>query len=134
MTIPRRFLLGVGFGLVSIACHDTCPSGYVLSERACVFVAASTSNPQDGGDEQPKVDAAVADSGAETTCSDSTFGNVCTTALDCGCDTRFCAGYPGQKGICSHSGCLQDASVCPANWSCADFSAYQAGLSLCTPP
>ena len=134
MTILRQLLLGAGLGLVAFSCHDTCPTGYVLKQNACVLAAPEVGNPQDGGDSGLTIDAGDADSNVAPTCTDSTFGNACMIHTDCGCDTGYCAGLPGQQGICSHTGCLQDASVCPAGWGCMDLAAYQAGLSLCTPP
>ena len=134
MTIPRWFLLGVGFELVRSLVTIPVPRAMCsATTRACSSLLAPATR-KTAEISCPKVDASVADGGAETACSDSTFGKTCTTAVDCGCDTGFCAGYPGQKGICSHSGCLEDASVCPATWSCGDFSAFQTGPWLCTPP
>jgi hypothetical protein len=134
MTILRPLLLGAGLGLLSFACHDTCPTGYVLSQNACVLEAHEVFNTPDSGDAGPTIDAGNPDSGATPACTDSTFGKVCLTSENCGCDTGTCTGINGAQGFCTHLGCLQDASVCPAGWSCMDASVYQAGVSLCIPP
>ena len=131
MICRSRLLLAVIPGLVSVNCDDSCQPGYAISSHVCVAVSSS------GGSSNTTPDASTQDDGGnldDTTCTDSTFGKTCMSAADCGCDTAFCAGYPGQAGICSHSGCIQDPTVCPADWPCQDFSAYQAGLSICTPP
>ena len=136
-----RLLIAVACSLLSVNCDESCPPGYVFASHACIAEAGGatsstggTGSQSDGG--APSEDSGLSNDAGDTsvpTCKDSTFGNTCMTAADCGCDTGFCAGYPGQQGICSHTGCLQDASVCPANWTCQDFSAFQAGLSVCTP-
>jgi hypothetical protein len=138
MSFANRLLIVMASGVLFVNCDDTCPPGHVYTRHVCVAPPASTEGT--GGEQNgPDRDA---DTGTGSTgndagnpvCTDSTFGKTCMTAVDCGCDTGFCAGYPGQAGICSHTGCQQDASICPLNWSCQDLSAYQAGLSVCTPP
>lgn len=123
-------ILGITFALSS--CQESCPAGYVEWNHMCV--AESTGGSSTGGSSSNANagTSALAGSG-QGDCTDSTFGNTCKTAADCGCDTAFCAAQPGQTGICSHTGCLENPAVCPTNWTCGDFSAFQPGLSLCTP-
>jgi hypothetical protein len=130
MTSSCRQLMAVVAGILSSTCSESCPPGYSLGNHVC------TAAPDNGTGGSTTTDASAQnDAGRiDGTCTDLTFGKTCTSAADCGCDTGYCAGYPGQAGICSHTGCLQDPTVCPAGWPCQDFSAYQAGLSLCTPP
>ncbi len=114
------------------ACQESCPSGYTIKDYLCVLSVDSGvidgTNAEDSG-RHVDTDAAL------TECADATFGSVCLTDADCGCDTGFCAAMPGQKGFCTHSGCLQDSAVCPSGWTCTDLSSYgQQGLSICTPP
>jgi len=138
MTCCSRLLLAAITGLLSINCDDSCQPGYAIKSHVCFAIGSTggsgnTAVPDagTGADAGTHDDAGNID---DSTCTDSSFGKTCMSAADCGCDTAFCAGYPGQQGLCSHTGCLQDPTVCPADWPCQDFSAYQAGLSLCTPP
>ena len=117
------------------ACNASCFKGYTLKENLCVLSVDSGvidgSGTHDAGATVMGNDADV----PPTACTESTFDSTCLTATDCGCDTGFCAAMPGQQGFCTHSGCLQDTSVCPTGWTCMDLSAYgQQGLSICTPP
>jgi hypothetical protein len=130
----RWFLLAGSLAVASTACHDSCGKGYVLKEHLCVPEAAHEDVKDAGHDE---LDASSSDAGNTVlpTCTDSTFNATCLLATDCGCDTGYCAGYPGQPGICTHTGCLEGQAVCPATWGCMDLSALvQPGLSICTPP
>ena len=118
------------------ACNTSCPEGYTLQGSVCVLSIDSgvidSSGTKDSGTSASGNDADV----SLTKCADSTFGSACftaTTTTDCGCDTGFCAAMPGEQGFCTHSGCLQDTSVCPSGWKCMDLSALgQPGLSICT--
>lgn len=129
--ISHRWLhLVVAFGFIATACHDSCPPGYVLSEHVCLPVTPTNSE-QDASSVEPEV-TTDADAGTGSSCDESTFGTVCITSTDCGCDTGFCAAYPEQAGVCTHTGCIEDPTVCPSNWTCMDLPAYH--LSVCTPP
>jgi hypothetical protein len=61
------------------------------------------------------------------------FGAACAADGDCTCAANYCAMMPGQTmGYCSKKGCKQDPRICPANYSCFDVSAFQAGApSIC---
>lgn len=127
-----RILVILGISVVLPGCQESCPAGHI--ERNHVCVAEATGGNSSGGSSSNVTAGTSAEAGSsQGNCTDSTFGNTCKTAADCGCDTAFCAAQPGQSGICSHTGCLENPAVCPANWSCGDFSAFQPGLSLCTP-
>jgi len=137
--IQTRYRIGIiSLGatlLLQTACNESCSKGYTLKESVCVLSVDSglidSGGTKDAGPTAPGNDADVTPTG----CADSTFGSACFTATDCGCDTGFCAAMPSQQGFCTHSGCLQDTSVCPSGWTCMDLSAYgQQGLSICTPP
>lgn len=133
MTNASRLFVALASTLVLVDCDDSCYPGYILKNHVCIAEAAPAS--ATGGTGSNEDSGTSEDAGKpQETCSDSTFGNTCMTAADCGCDTAYCAGYPGQQGICSHSGCLENPSVCPSTWNCQDFSAFQTGLSLCAPP
>lgn len=138
MSSANRLLIVIVSGLLLVNCEDTCPAGYVYTRHICVAPTPPTDG-TGGGENGSDRDAGNGTGGTgndagDPVCTDATFAKTCMTAADCGCDTGFCAGYPGQAGICSHTGCLQDPSVCPSTWSCQDLSAYQAGLSVCSPP
>jgi hypothetical protein len=42
---------------------------------------------------------------------------------------------PGQAlGLCTHTGCIEDASICPAGFQCLDLSMFDPALpSVCVP-
>ncbi len=140
------FLLTV---LAAASCHDQCPTGYQFFENTCVLVAATTGGSTSGGASTQgggaAADAAAAGTttgetsqagaGTATGCGDNSFGRACLSVADCACDTDYCAGYPGQQGVCTHTGCLTDAAICPSQWGCMDLSTIQPGLpSICSPP
>jgi hypothetical protein len=137
------------------ACHDTCPAGYRLYENTCVVANIAGSSNSQGGmpiaseptatlggtgtRPSPESVAGASNGGAPVAvtsgCQDESFGRTCLSAADCGCDTDYCAAYPGQPGLCTHTGCLGNTSICPATWGCMDLSSIQPGLpSICTPP
>ncbi len=62
------------------------------------------------------------------------FGASCTADADCTCAASYCALMPGStQGVCTKSGCKEDASVCPADYRCFDLSQFSPGLpSICT--
>lgn len=64
------------------------------------------------------------------------FGDTCTDDTGCEAPTSFCVKLPGAaSGYCTATGCLEDASVCPADWVCTDLSSYGPGLpSICATP
>jgi len=138
MNQPLRISMALSLACLSASCDESCPPGYVLKNHACV-VASSGGTGNAGGAGNSNIggqdaDADVApDSGTTQPCTDATFNKACMSTADCGCDTDFCAASPGQQGFCSHTGCLQDPSVCPATWSCMDLSMYQPGLNICIP-
>ena len=69
--------------------------------------------------------------------SAATFGSTCTTDDDCTCGAAsYCAIMPGQsEGFCTATGCVEDSSVCPAEWSCFDLSSFSPGApSFCLEP
>jgi len=126
---PSRslWLFGIGpcllFGLVD--CGEKCDPGYHLENHLCyVDVAVDGAGGADDGQ-----------AGAAGACSETTFAAECLSSADCTSDADFCAGYPGQVGFCTRSGCDRDPSVCPAGYSCMDLSSFGAGLpAICTQP
>jgi hypothetical protein len=64
------------------------------------------------------------------------FGDPCADTDDCGCGTNVCAlRTEDAEGICTHTGCLENPGLCPADWECVDLSPYGPNLpSLCLPP
>lgn len=113
---------------LSLACSDECSEGYHLANHLCAADAgaAGAGGAPDGGGNQE------AGAAGETTC-EPTFGEDCLTSADCSCDATFCAGYPGEVGTCTRTGCTEDPSLCPSDWGCMDLSVY-ALPSICTPP
>jgi hypothetical protein len=74
--------------------------------------------------------------GAEDCSPSSEFGDACATTAECLCPTNYCALPPGQAmGMCTHTGCLEDPSVCPSDFQCQDLSVFDPSLpSICVPP
>jgi hypothetical protein len=106
-------------------CGDECGPGYERWEHLCRAVAEEGGG---GGD-------ATAGAAGSMACEASTFAQTCLGAEDCECDADFCAGYPGEEGICTRTGCGDGPSVCPSDWNCTDLSPFGPDLpTICTPP
>jgi hypothetical protein len=112
------------------ACEDECGSGYVRSDHYCRAVV-------EGGAEGGAAGSPVGEGGAagEVSCDVSSFSQTCLTHDQCECDADFCAGFPGEEGICTRTGCDEDPSVCPSDWGCLDLASFDPTLpTICTPP
>ncbi|HTQ05564.1 MAG TPA: hypothetical protein VMI54_16995 [Polyangiaceae bacterium] len=128
MNVRRAFVragvFGAWLGATAGACNERCDPGYHLSEDLCYV------DPPDAGADAGS-EAGAAGAPSAPTCDDAsvtTFGASCHSNADCTCDSDFCAGYPGQVGSCTRTGCLTDPSVCPDGYSCMDLSSFGAGL------
>ena len=69
----------------------------------------------------------------------SEFGAPCADTVehtDCGPPADHCAMMPGQTvGNCTATGCIDNATVCPGDWSCLDLSAFLADQpAICVAP
>lgn len=64
------------------------------------------------------------------------FGDPCTADPDCGAPATYCAKEPGAAtGYCTRTGCLTDATICPAGWTCLDLGVFAPGLpAICKKP
>jgi hypothetical protein len=62
------------------------------------------------------------------------FGAPCLESSECSCAASYCALMPGQTmGYCSKTGCKEDKSICPADYTCFDISQFAPGQpSVCT--
>lgn len=111
----------------------------------CLFVYGEQATPvdtssADAGPALPTADGGVGGSGATAgSCSlaggnADGFGAPCRESGECTCKADYCALMPGQAmGYCSKTGCKEDKSVCPADYSCFDISAFAPGQpSVCT--
>ena len=110
--------------LVATGCYlpDPCDEGQTYNrDRLTCTVEASAS-----------ADAGADDAGA---CSETTFGQPCSIAADCSCDTDFCAVQPGQSaGFCTTTGCLEVPDACAEGFVCLDVSGFSPDLgSICVP-
>jgi hypothetical protein len=81
----------------------------------------------------------ASDAGPACELPDNGFGAACTDAVEhseCSCAADYCAVMPGQsEGYCTVTGCKDDPSVCPEDWSCFDLSAFQSGApAICLAP
>lgn len=115
-------------GFVVSGCEDDCGPGYERFDHLCRVVTEEGSGGEGGSDE-------LAGAAGTAACEVSTFAQTCLTAEDCQCDADFCAGYPGEEGICTRTGCGEDPNVCPEDWNCMDLSPFGPDLpTICTPP
>jgi hypothetical protein len=116
-------------GIVALftGCEDECGSGYVRADHLC---RATT----EGGAEAGAAGSSAGEAG-ETGCELSTFAETCLAHAECQCDADFCAGFPGEEGICTRTGCDEDPSVCPQDWGCVDLASFDPSLpAICAPP
>jgi hypothetical protein len=62
------------------------------------------------------------------------WGAPCKESVDCTCAANYCALQPGKaEGYCSKTGCKDDPSVCPGDWTCFDISMFAPGQpAVCT--
>jgi hypothetical protein len=110
------------------ACEDDCGPGYERAQHLCRVIHEDGTGGEGGFGE-------TLGAAGTRACEMSTFAQICLTADDCACDADFCAGYPGEEGICTRTGCDEDPSVCPSDWNCTDLSAFGPDLPvICTPP
>jgi hypothetical protein len=92
------------------------------------------------GDDVPSARASSQDAGASSDADSlQCLGAMCTTSGKsdaCNCAADYCALMPGQtEGYCTRTGCKEDPSVCPADWSCLDLSQFLAGQpAICIKP
>jgi hypothetical protein len=122
MTAPARLciLLLLLAGPPGCQPDVRCDEGQVYQRGACVVVDAGA----------PEETDACTDAGH------THYGDPCTEHAACPCPTNWCAVMPGAStGVCTHTGCLDDPGLCPADWSCLDLSVFQPDLpSICVPP
>jgi hypothetical protein len=78
----------------------------------------------------------VSDASVATDAGPGGFGATCTEDANCQAPANYCAKTPGApSGYCTQTGCLADASICPAGWGCLDLSRFQPGApSICSKP
>jgi hypothetical protein len=127
LTVTLLALGAVWGGCVLGGCGEKCDPGYHLDDHLC-YVDLPAENT--GG----AAGAPDGNAGAGDAC-ESTFGADCLSNADCVCDSDFCAGYPGQVGFCTRSGCDRDPSLCPADYACLDLSSFGPGLpNICAKP
>lgn len=119
-----RHVLTLVVALLAAACIDErCDDGTHFEMGLC-FPDIPDARVIDGSD------GGAPDGGAQVSVP---FNTTCVDTAECGGVTNFCAVQPGQTvGFCTHTGCLEDPSVCPGGASCLDLAAYGAvGLSIC---
>lgn len=105
--------------VLGAACIDEpCDPEQRVSRGVCLPVLVV---PDAGGDDDAAPAASVP------------FNAACATTDECGGETDYCAVLPGQTvGFCTHTGCLEDETVCPEGMTCVDLGPYGApGMSLC---
>jgi hypothetical protein len=67
---------------------------------------------------------------------DPAFGEPCESSDTCASPTNYCTPpSPVDTQYCTVSGCDQDASLCPAGWTCFDVGQFVDGEPfVCTRP
>ncbi len=78
----------------------------------------------------------MAEGGAPSNEPATGFGMTCSDTSECPSPTDWCAIQPSAtSGSCTRKGCLEDTTICPADWGCMDLSVFSPALpSICTPP
>lgn len=131
-TRPVLASLLVALTLAVSACGSSdCDPGQTYRDGLCYPDpdAAEVAGAADAGTS----DAGAADAAAAPFAH---YGDVCAETAECQAPSNYCAVQPGEDdGYCTHTGCVEDAAVCPDDWSCLDLSVFDPTLpSLCTRP
>jgi hypothetical protein len=128
MNVIRGIWLLSLIGL-SVGCADDadCDPGQELEEGRCVDASGAAGSAGASGS-----------AGRDAGSGGETFGATCSddeTHSECGGAADYCAVQPGQPGYCTATSCVEDPSVCPAEWGCLNLAAFDPSLpSVCTKP
>jgi hypothetical protein len=121
----RVFTLLLAAALAPACESDECDPGQVYADGLCY----------------PAVDAAPADGSTDAGIDAAGdpfahYGDVCEETSECGAPTDYCAIQPGDTvGFCTHTGCVEDETVCPPDCGCLDLGMFDPKLpSICTQP
>jgi hypothetical protein len=115
---PLLALLATSVCLGACTEKTPCSADEELRDGYCYPVDAAA-----GG----TVDAAAHEAG-------STFGEPCSTSVECLSPTSYCAIQPpATTGFCSTFGCDKDPTICPSTWACMDLTPYGLAQHLCVP-
>ena len=119
-------LAALAMGILAACDPSThCDPGQIFRDNACY-------DPPPAPVIQPDASAASdAESGALTCAPYEGFGESCTANSQCRCGLDSCNTFTGN--YCTHTGCLQDPSICPTTWTCLDLTAMGLG-SACARP
>lgn len=121
----KGILLLAAFAMgILTACDPSthCDPGQIFQDNACY----------DPPPVQPDASATVEGDGGAPVCAPyEGFGESCTADWQCRCGLDSCNTFTGN--YCTHTGCLQDPSVCPEKWTCLDLTAMGLG-SACARP
>jgi len=120
-------LAAVAMGIMT-ACDvsNHCDPGQIYRGYACYAQSPDAAVPLD-----TSTGAIDTESEALTCAPYEGFGEVCTADSQCRCGLDSCNTYTGN--YCSHTGCIQNPSICPPTWTCSDLSALGLG-SACIHP
>lgn len=130
----------IAFSLMVSACHPKpCDDGYAIVRGVCVPKSSSAATPDAGTDVPPSAKDAGADGAAPSNASYRGFGDVCTdstTHRECTLDADYCAkaSPSDETGACTRIACLDNADLCPTDWTCCDISDFVSGdetFSVC---
>jgi hypothetical protein len=124
-------LVALVIGLAGAGClSEPCDAGQTYRQGLCY--PGVDAQPAEGADAGPD---AAAGGGSDAAADPfAHYGDPCAELGECAAPTDFCAVRPGQSiGFCTHTGCVEDSSVCPATWTCLDLSAF-GQPSFCNPP
>jgi hypothetical protein len=64
------------------------------------------------------------------------YGDGCADTTSCAAPTDWCyVQFGASIGYCTHTGCLDDPTLCPEGWRCQDLSVFVPGLpAVCAQP
>ena len=118
--------------LAATACDSSdCDPGQTYRDGLCY--PDPDAGPAEGSADAGSPDAAAADAAVDAFAH---YGDACEETAGCEAPSNYCAMQPGEAvGYCTHTGCVEDETVCPGDWSCLDLSVFDPTLpSICTPP
>lgn len=130
----------------TLACgKEECDPGQILIDHMCMPAPEPEPDARapDGSAGAPGIAAGVAGAagaagspaGGGSSGSGAPFGAPCADHAECTGETDYCSEPPGEPRFCTRSGCVDDPSLCPDDWTCMDLSIFAPGLpSICEPP
>jgi hypothetical protein len=129
----------LGFLLLSTVCgcgsDPKCDPGQTEKAGVCVDenddAAGGTSSNASGSAGETTTQGQAGSPGGS---AEEGFGTTCTTNDDCADPAPYCAKSPmDTTGYCTVTGCMADATLCPAGWTCNTVYMTYGAPDFCAP-